>query len=81
MSDSTVQVVTGSVEEHSTQAAKAFVQTVRRRLHAELTRHGDQARTFASYRRLEASIQPQALRRAWPAADVDEALAPEPSDR
>jgi hypothetical protein len=71
---STWTLVTGSVRERSTRAARDYVNTVRSQLRAELSRHGEQARTWRSYQQLQRRISPEQLRRTWPHADLDQAL-------
>jgi hypothetical protein len=71
-----IHMIDGSVQEHSTQAAKDYVRMVRGRLQVEVERQGEQARQTRSYQRLERAISPEALRTTWPEADVDAALDP-----
>jgi hypothetical protein len=76
MSRSSVRVVgTGdSLRECSTRAAREYVRAVRRRMQAEVERHGERAKQSGSYRRLQDGISPEALRRSWPDADIEAAL-------
>ncbi len=77
MSQPSVRVVgsTDSLRERSTHAASAFVQAVRRQLQVEIERRGERATRSRSFQTLQHSISPEALRKTWPNADVDAALA------
>jgi hypothetical protein len=76
MSQPPVRVVgtAESVRECSTRAAREYVQAVRRQLLIEVERRGERAKQSPSYRQLQHSISPEALRRTWPNADLDTAL-------
>jgi hypothetical protein len=72
-----VAVVTiDSVRERSTEAARDYVETVRARLRMEERRYGPSAASRRSLQQLERSITPDELRRLWPHADLEAALAP-----
>ena len=65
----------GTVRKRSTEAAREYVRVVRSRLQMEQARHGPDAVIYRSYQDLERSITPEELRRLWPHADVEAALA------
>ena len=66
---------TSELQQHSTEAARAYVLSTRDLLRAERAREGQAALQRRSYRSLQASLAPEQLSRTWPHADLERALA------
>jgi hypothetical protein len=64
------------VQLRSTEAARQYVLTARARLQMEERRYGPGAESRRSHQQLQRSLSPEELRKMWPHADVDQALAP-----